>query len=87
MSASTRPLLVRPIEREDDLSLFFWLVRELEQFEAALEAAHRSGPAAAERRRPLERLERAVGGQVADCANHAAALPRAGASRRSPRLS
>jgi hypothetical protein len=40
----------RPIEREDDLSLFFWLVRELEPLEARPEAGHHVGPEAAERR-------------------------------------
>ena len=40
----------RPIEREDDLSLFFWLVRELEPLEARPEAGQHTDPEAAERR-------------------------------------
>jgi hypothetical protein len=43
-------VLARPIEREDDLSLFFWLVRELERVEARPEAGNHAGADAAERR-------------------------------------
>ena len=50
VSALTHAILVRRAEREDDLSLFFWLVRELERFEVPLEAGHHAGPEAAERR-------------------------------------
>ena len=50
VSAPTLVVLERPIEREDDLSLFFWLVRELERFEVPLEAGDHAGPEAAERR-------------------------------------
>ena len=39
----------RPIEREDDLSLFFWLARELERLEVPPEAGHHAGTDAAER--------------------------------------
>jgi hypothetical protein len=38
VNAPTDALLGRAIEREDDLSLFFWLFGELERFEAQLEA-------------------------------------------------
>ena len=50
VSAPTPVILERPIEGEDDLSLFFWLVRELEPLEVPLEAGHHAGPEAAERR-------------------------------------
>ena len=50
VSAPTLVVLARPIEREDDLSLFFWLVRELERLEARPEAGHPAGADAAERR-------------------------------------
>jgi hypothetical protein len=50
VSAPIPTVLERPIEREDDLSLFFWLVRELERVEARPDAGHHAGPEAAERR-------------------------------------
>ena len=50
VSAPTPTVLARPIEREDDLSLFLWLVRELERLEARPEAGHPAGADAAERR-------------------------------------
>ena len=50
VSAPTPVVLERPIEREDDLSLFFWLVRELERVEARAEAGNPAGAEAAERR-------------------------------------
>jgi hypothetical protein len=50
VSALTHAILVRRAEREDDLSLFFWLVRELERVEARAEAGHHAGAEAAERR-------------------------------------
>jgi hypothetical protein len=49
VSAPTPTVLARPIEREDDLSLFFWLVRELERVEARPEAGHHAGAEATER--------------------------------------
>ena len=50
VSALTHAVLARPIEREDDLSLFFWLVRELERVEARPDAGNHAGAEAAERR-------------------------------------
>jgi hypothetical protein len=50
VSALTHAILVRRAEREDDLSLFFWLVRELERVEARPEAGNHAGADAAERR-------------------------------------
>jgi len=50
VSAPTDAVLDRAIEGEDDLSLFFWLVGELERFEAPAEAGPYSRPEAAERR-------------------------------------
>jgi hypothetical protein len=40
----------RAVEREDDLSLVLWLVKELERFEAQPEAGPDARPEGAERR-------------------------------------
>ncbi len=50
VSAPTGAVRDRAIEREDDLSLFFWLVEELERFEAPPETGPDTSPEAAERR-------------------------------------
>jgi hypothetical protein len=51
VSAPIDAVLDGRIEREDDLSLFFWLFGELERFEAQREADPDTRPDAVERRR------------------------------------
>jgi hypothetical protein len=65
MSAPTGAVLDRAIEREDDRSLFLWLVEELERCEMQPEAVPATQPEKAARRlRGLRRAAAAVAARL-----------------------
>jgi len=51
VGALTEGAIDRPTDGEDDVTLFLWLVEELERFEVQPEASRDTSPEAAERRR------------------------------------
>jgi len=67
MSAPTEAVPDRAREREEDLSLFFWLVAELERYEGQPGAGSDTPPGAVERRvRGLRRAAVAVTARLLD---------------------